>query len=218
MAGEKLSVDELLANQGKQGALRATIEAISDDTERVKVTPFIAGLGCLCDQALNIKKDQIESISTTDDVHICCGKRLLVVEISFKDSTVADLFQQLSDPARLGAIPGSRMPASGNQLPFMPPNLMSRSRRGSEAFLRRPMPVSNLASAGYQPNQVLSYERAAGGIWSSIVNGLISSYCENFRSNCHTRCHELQTIFGLDDAAFFTCYGLCDEEYSRCVG
>jgi len=217
MAGEKLSIDELLANQEKQGAFRATIEAIPDDIDRVKVTPFIAGLGCLCDHALTIKKGEIESISTTDDVHICCGQRLLVVEISFKESTVADLFQQLSDPARLGAIPGSRMPASGNRLPLMPPNPMARSLRGPRAFPRRPMPVSNFASGRYDPLQVLSTEEAAGGILNQIWNGAVSAYCEYFRANCRDRCYELQQAFGLDEVGFSRCSEDCDDLYARCL-
>jgi hypothetical protein len=222
MAGEKLSVDELLANQEKQGAFRATIEAIPDDTERVKVTPFISGLGCLCDQALNIKKDQIESISTTDDVHICCGKRLLVVEVSFKDTTVADLFQQVSNPARLGAMPGSRVPASGNQLPFMPPNLMDPSLRGSEALLRDPMPVSNFASGRYDPAQVLSTERALGGMSSmdralSTWNPITIVRCLLQREACERGCKAY--VGGrLVSADFARCMCYCENDAARCLG
>lgn len=205
-----------MANQEKQDAFRATIEAIPDDRERVKVTPFIDGLGCLCDQALNLKKDQIESISITDDVHICCGKRILVVEISFKDNTLTDLFQQLSDPARLGAMSGSSTPASGNRLPLMPPNLMARSLRGPRAFPRRPMPVSNYyRSAWNQP--LWSTEEAAGGILNQIWNGAVSAYCDYFRANCRDRCYQLQQTFGLDEVGFSRCYEDCDDLYVRCL-
>lgn len=208
MAREELSIDQLLANQQQQEALRATIEAIPDDSERVKVTPFYAGLGCVCALALKVARNGIEAVTTTGDVHICCGKRLMVVEISFNDGTLNDLFEQLSDPARLGVISGSARDASANRSPLSFSSLMEPPLRGQRAFISS----SNLP-AGNQP--LWSHERGVqGGATASLLERLL---CDRFHSNCISRCHELQGLFGLDDSAFYSCVCHCDNDYARCL-
>ncbi|MEV7526062.1 hypothetical protein [Streptomyces sp. NPDC091371] len=94
MSKERISLDDLLA---EQSTLRATIERVLGDDDRVTATPFIAGSGCACAYAITIAKDSIESLSITGEVHDCCGKRLRVVEVEFTDASVADIFRQLSE-------------------------------------------------------------------------------------------------------------------------
>lgn len=89
-----INIDDLLASQ-EQVNNHATLERIPDDDERVKVTPYVAGRGCLCDYALRIRKDAIETVATTGETHICCGKTLQVVEIAFADASLTDVFTQL---------------------------------------------------------------------------------------------------------------------------
>lgn len=96
MAGEKLSVDDLLA---KQAVLRATVEAISGDETRVKITPFVPGAGCACSHSINLDKGAITELTATDEFHDCCGQRLPVVEVAFSDDRLADIFNQLSSSA-----------------------------------------------------------------------------------------------------------------------
>lgn len=93
---DAIPLDELLDQQDKPGRLLATVERIADDDTRVKVTPYVAGAGCLCPWALNVVKEAIESVTRTDDVHVCCGKTLTIVTVNFTDTTLADVFQQIT--------------------------------------------------------------------------------------------------------------------------
>lgn len=78
----RLSLDELFQKQG-EGQYMATIEPTVDPAQ-VKLTPYLANLGCLCSQSIKIPKDLIDSVTPTGEFHLCCGKRLIVVEIHFK--------------------------------------------------------------------------------------------------------------------------------------
>lgn len=97
---DEISLDDLLARQNSAGrSLRVTVEAVDDDPERVKVTPFPAGAGCRCPQSLTIPKAQIRRLADTSEVHMCCGKQLVVVEIEFSEPVLTDVFEQLSSRA-----------------------------------------------------------------------------------------------------------------------
>jgi hypothetical protein len=96
MGKEKISIEELLTRQGGLRR-RATIKLDSDD--RVTVTPVVAGGGCACAQAVVVDKADIEGVVLTDEVHDCCGERLSVVEVTFVNETVTDIFRQLSEAA-----------------------------------------------------------------------------------------------------------------------
>ncbi len=92
MAREEIGVDALLEAQGADGAaLLATIESVSDDDSRVRVTPFVAEAGCSCAQAITVPKTDIKKLYTTDDVHWCCGKKLTVVEVEFVHDSLTDV-------------------------------------------------------------------------------------------------------------------------------
>ncbi|MCG5220153.1 hypothetical protein [Streptosporangium sp. KLBMP 9127] len=104
MAGEPISLDELLTHQDEASSL-STIEAVPDDPDRVMITPFTPGLGCLCSHAFSVPKETIDSVTTTDKVKDCCGKMLMVVEISFADPILNDVYRQISDSARTMAEP-----------------------------------------------------------------------------------------------------------------
>ena len=86
----------------------------------MKITPYIPGAGCLCSLSLAVEKDAIASISRTDETHLCCGKQLSVVTVSFADATVGDIFQQLINSAGSRLTPaddrrGSRSPRTGHE-------------------------------------------------------------------------------------------------------
>lgn len=95
---KSLSIDELFSKQQQQQEqLRATVEP-TDDPLIVKLTPYVSDSGCLCEGALKVPKSIIESVVPTGDTHLCCGKRLMVVEIHFKkDATipVTNVFEQM---------------------------------------------------------------------------------------------------------------------------
>lgn len=96
MDKEKIDIDELL---GRQSALphRATIKPAAAD--RVVITPAAAGGKCACAHGITVEKGEIEAVTPTGDVHACCGKTLLVVEVEFVNKTVAEIFRQLSERA-----------------------------------------------------------------------------------------------------------------------
>jgi hypothetical protein len=98
MTDETITLDELLGQQEASSDQPpvVTIEALPDDDDRVKVTPYVPGVGCLCSRALNVPKASIARIEPTGDHHDCCGHRLLVVRVSFSDETWADALQQVS--------------------------------------------------------------------------------------------------------------------------
>jgi hypothetical protein len=94
---EKLSLEDFLAKQSA-GNLLATIEIVPDDPDKVKVTPWIVNVGCLCAHSMIVDRDQIASVTTTGMTHPCCGKNLLVVEIEFKEGAslaASEVFGQL---------------------------------------------------------------------------------------------------------------------------
>jgi hypothetical protein len=104
MAREEVSVDSLLESQGAEDAsLLATIEPVADDVTRVRITPFVAGSGCSCEQAITVPKQAIQALFKTDDIHWCCGKKFAVVEIEFANDILADVFRQLGESSRMRA-------------------------------------------------------------------------------------------------------------------
>ena len=104
---ESMSLDQLLASQGK-GANLVIIEAVDGQPGSVKITPWVSGVGCLCQYAFVLPKNAIESVQPTGDRHFCCGKTLLVVEVQFvKGASIelSDLFGQVIAGAGLsGAV------------------------------------------------------------------------------------------------------------------
>lgn len=102
MAREPISLDELLTRQDQANTL-ATVEAIPDRSDRVRITPFVAGPGCSCALGVTVPKDVLESVTMTGEAKDCCGKRLMVVEITFADPILSDVFQQLCDTGRKAA-------------------------------------------------------------------------------------------------------------------
>lgn len=100
----ELSVDDFLAQQSEYELL-ATVEAVEDNPDLVKLTPWLSSGGgtCLCHYALNIPKESIESLHPTGDRHACCGKVLRVASIRFKEGATLELnkvFEQIGKRAR----------------------------------------------------------------------------------------------------------------------
>lgn len=81
-ATDKLSLDELFTMQSRPTS-RFTIAQV-ENTDRVKITPWVADGGCLCRLAFELAKDAIDHVVPTGNVHACCGKVFQVVEVHFK--------------------------------------------------------------------------------------------------------------------------------------
>lgn len=96
MTDDSITLDDLLAQQEEPDRPRVTIEAVPGDDTRVKVTPFVEGVGCLCSRALTVAKESIERLEPTGEHHVCCGHRLLVVYVTFSEPTLTDVFQQVT--------------------------------------------------------------------------------------------------------------------------
>jgi hypothetical protein len=95
---DTISLDALLSDQ-ENPVVSVTIELITDLPELIKVTPWSSTGGCLCHLAVQIKRSSVESVTPTGEVHLCCGKRLKVVDIKFKEGesiALDDLFSQLA--------------------------------------------------------------------------------------------------------------------------
>jgi hypothetical protein len=96
---DKITVDELFAEQSKSvSQLKATVEPI-EDSANVKVTPWTPNGGCHCHLAIEIPKSDLSGVTPSGEVHVCCGKTLRVVELHFRDDKtirLADLFAQLA--------------------------------------------------------------------------------------------------------------------------
>jgi hypothetical protein len=90
MVGETISFEELFEQQNAAStALRFAAQQIPGDSEHVKVTPVDADGSCWCSSALVIPVASVASLRSTDDMTVCCGKRLRVVEIGFADTALA---------------------------------------------------------------------------------------------------------------------------------
>jgi hypothetical protein len=100
-----VSLDEFLKAQTTPTFI-ATIEEVKDHPDLVKITPWTPSAGCLCQAALEVPRDVIESVKPTGDTHYCCGHVLRVGEIQFKSGAKVDLekvFAQVMQAARGGA-------------------------------------------------------------------------------------------------------------------
>lgn len=118
---EKMSLDELLSHQSLLTSV-ATVEAVEDEENLVKITPWVRGVGCLCNLALKLPKESIASVTPTGDMHFCCGKSLRVVEINFNEGSsisLRDLFAQLMQSAQ-GQQQQQQQAAGVHQHPFVP--------------------------------------------------------------------------------------------------
>jgi hypothetical protein len=96
MAGERITVDDVLA---RSGALRATVHEVAGDDGRARIVPFTTGRDCLCAMGIAVRKEAIDHCVTTDETAECCGRRTDVVEISFRDDDLGDVFRQLTEHA-----------------------------------------------------------------------------------------------------------------------
>lgn len=97
-----MSLDDLLKKQERSG--KVTIEAIENQSDRVKVTPFAGGTaGCQCDASVTVPKNAIQSVTDTGEVHYCCGKTLSVVTVVWKEGAALPLTEVLADAAKRGA-------------------------------------------------------------------------------------------------------------------
>jgi hypothetical protein len=121
-----VTVDQLLENQAQQG-LRATVEAVDNHKEQVKITPFLAGRGCQCHMGIRLPKDTIQSLTITGETHQCCGKVLQVVEVHFKKGSgiaLTEILQQLVANVAPASLPkessGLSFRRFGHQVPFSP--------------------------------------------------------------------------------------------------
>ena len=95
MEAKKLSLDELFESQNRPN-IKCTIEESNQDT--IKITPYIKDSGCLCGYNLVIPRSSIDHVIATGEVHDCCSRSHLVVQVYFKTNAsilFVDLFSQI---------------------------------------------------------------------------------------------------------------------------
>ncbi len=156
-----MTTDEFLTEQEK-GVFLATIEPIENDDKRVKVTPWRAGHGCLCQLSIVIPKEAIANVTPTGDRHPCCNKVLRVVEITFKEGSTMSLdevFKNLLAGAQHIHPEAARPFEYGEERPALsspnPQAFASEFFPGAETLLTCPPGQSQLACGGTitcQPN------------------------------------------------------------------
>jgi hypothetical protein len=101
---EPQPLDDFLADQGQTG-FTATIEPVTKDPTRVKITPWLPNAGCMCQFALEVPTKTVATVTPTGDRHFCCGKALRVVEVRFQSDaqiSLADIFGQIGEKLRGG--------------------------------------------------------------------------------------------------------------------
>jgi hypothetical protein len=195
MAQVRLSLDELLTAQAAPPKLFVTIEAL-DDPEMVKVTPFNPSAQCACGSALKIRKDAVDWVADTGQVHTCCGQRLMIVEIGLKDATLADVLGQLAANARL--TPQAAAPRA--QAPY--PD-RTAAQRGA--------PMLGAPTA-FRARRSL----AAGGIFTPEEGGsgqYDPNTCEDARRMCYYWCRHFSLEYPSGTAR---CVCECDNDYYQC--
>jgi len=80
----KVTLHDHLATQAAQAdQFLATVEGLPN--QRVRVTPWGAAGGCLCELAFVVEEAAIHELAYTGDLHGCCGKQLKVVEVTFTE-------------------------------------------------------------------------------------------------------------------------------------
>jgi hypothetical protein len=115
---KQISLDEHLSAQASSlSAFLGTVELIPTLPDSVKITPWLAGPGCLCQFSFNVPRSAIASLTTTGIKSACCGQSLNVVEITFVPtySPVADAVGQqvrASRPQAQAATRNLRRPIS----------------------------------------------------------------------------------------------------------
>jgi len=205
MSGEdRIELDELLAQQDAPAGFRATVEALAGDEERVKVTPYVAGSGCLCSSALAVKRSAIKYLTKTDEIHLCCGKQLMVVEIEFEDETLGDVFGQLlgstPDEAHAHAAPWE------GQASFAPPRLPNVGRPAGP-WGSGPMPFHG--------------QNEPFGTGNELRTGALSPYvCALRKVMCDQVCevHRPGPFDSNQDPTFwYRCICNCENDYASCV-
>lgn len=93
----KILLSKFLTDQDKE-PMKATVEPVAGDDDKVKITPWSEQAGCQCSKALVVPKAAVDGVEATEDVHHCCGKTLKVVGVHFKASTpmpLHEVFKQM---------------------------------------------------------------------------------------------------------------------------
>ena len=113
---ELQSLDSFLQTQGKAANL-GTIEPVDGKPDLIKVTPWVAGLGCLCNRAIEVPKTSVEFVRRTDDRHTCCGKVFDVVEVHWAKESLMPISELFSQMATVAPTEDSHRIGSGNFRP-----------------------------------------------------------------------------------------------------
>src|SRR5947207_138626 len=93
----RLSVDAVLEEQGRAPAFLATLEALEDRPDKVKVTPWMPGDGCQCHLARAVPRAAIEA-ERTPHSHLCCGKTLPVWALHFREGATIPATELFAAP------------------------------------------------------------------------------------------------------------------------
>ena len=103
MPSNSMTVDEFLAVSPQMECL-ATIEPVSGDDTKIKVTPWVPNLRCWCGASITVSKTIILEVEPTGELASCCGRTLRVVRI--KAAASVPLSEVLS--AMASTVAGSR--------------------------------------------------------------------------------------------------------------
>jgi hypothetical protein len=105
---KRMSLNQLLEDQAQQ-IFSGTIEAVEGKDHAIKLTPWLSGTGCLCHLAIVVPKESVTSVTTTEHVHLCCGKSLRVVEVEFAENATIPLKELVSQIMASAALAAERM-------------------------------------------------------------------------------------------------------------
>lgn len=237
MPSDHLSIDEFLKDQSSS-KFTATVEAIEDKPDLVKVTPWVAASRtCLCHLAINVRKSSLEGVTPTGDTHVCCGKSLKIVELHFKKGetlTAEDVFSQLSASARgsaeshhtgHGQLPSNPMPGVSYSLysPHFSRHPQSHMRPPLDCSIQLhecnsnclPLPdgreCQEICQIGYQAC-IAAHQPPPPPPQPPPPSPSHPSFCYRLAQECYLACNHYE--FGMRTA----CQAACAERYRLCLG
>ena len=175
-----MKVEEFLeAQQNRSSRLRATLERTADDPPKIKVTPWIPDMGCLCSQSFFVSFDVIADVTPTKDTHVCSGKMLLVAEVNFVSGAQIMLADVLRNAAQ----------APGN----VTSEIMNLALATSDAHVARtrPLPMQQGQCQSHCDDDLFAcYDTCQLGNEMADRDYACIALCDYDYDNCQYRCSE----------------------------
>jgi hypothetical protein len=212
------SIDELLDIQEEETELQVTVERVPGKEDVVKVTPWLVSGVCLCDVALEIPKEAIDTVEVTGEKHNCCGKVLSVAQLKFHEPIWAEVLNQLTSRASATTTLAPSLfaaPAPAHTVFAGGPNCLQQLTICQEACARhgqRDPECDQRCMQAYQACAAMSASStAAVGSARWLAGNMAGGFpprrnCENWYQVC---------MGGCDDP---DCQCTCLQGYQRCRG